>query len=82
MFSRPQKLAAEYFGTFTVVLVSPAGAVCADQFLKTTSGNASAPSPGIALAYGLAYGAFVTATSRVSGGHLQPCCDDWLLGHA
>ena len=40
MYSRPQKLAAELFGTFAVVLVS-AGAICADQFLKTTQSAAA-----------------------------------------
>lgn len=70
MYSRPQKLAAELFGTFAVVLVS-AGAICADQFLKTTNGSSLGPL-GIALAYGLAFGVFVTATGRISGGHLNP----------
>lgn len=70
MYSRPQKLAAELFGTFAFVLVS-AGAICADQFLKTTNGSGFGPL-GIALAYGLAFGVFVAATSRISGGHLNP----------
>ena len=70
MYSRPQKLAAELFGTFAFVLIS-AGAICADQFLKTTSGSSLGPL-GIALAYGLAFGVFVAATSRISGGHLNP----------
>jgi MIP family channel proteins len=76
MYSRPQKLAAELFGTFAVVLVS-AGAICADQFLKTTSASSLGPL-GMALAYGLAYGSFVTATGRVSGGHLNPAVT---IGH-
>ena len=70
MYSRPQKLAAELFGTFAVVLVS-AGAICADQFLKTTNGSGFGPL-GIALAYGLGFGVFVAATGRISGGHLNP----------
>jgi len=76
MYSRPQKLAAELFGTFAVVLVS-AGAICADQFLKTTNGTSLGPL-GIALAYGLAFGVFVTATGPISGGHLNPAVT---IGH-
>lgn len=76
MYSRPQKLAAELFGTFAVVLVS-VGAVCADQFLKTASGSGLGPL-GIPLAYGLAFGAFVTATAPISGGHLNPAVT---IGH-
>jgi len=72
MYSRPQKLAAELFGTFAVVLVS-SGAICADQFLKTTNATGIGIGPlGIALAYGLTFGAFVSATGRISGGHLNP----------
>ncbi len=70
MYSRPQKLAAELFGTFAVVLIS-AGAICADQLLKTAGGNSIGPL-GIALAYGLSFGAFVAATGPISGGHLNP----------
>jgi MIP family channel proteins len=70
MYSRPQKLAAELFGTFAFVLVS-AGTICADQFLKTTNGSGFGPL-GIALAYGLGFGVFVAATGRISGGHLNP----------
>ena len=33
MYSKPQKLAAEFWGTFAVVLAS-VGAVCADQFVR------------------------------------------------
>jgi len=70
MYSRPQKLAAELFGTFAIVLIS-AGAICADQFLKTTNRSSLGPL-GIALAYGSAFGVFVAATVRISGGHLNP----------
>jgi MIP family channel proteins len=76
MYSRPQKLAAELFGTFAVVLVS-AGAICADQFLKTTNRSSFGPL-GIALAYGLVFGVFVAAAGRISGGHLNPAVT---IGH-
>jgi MIP family channel proteins len=76
MYSRPQKLAAELFGTFAVVLVS-AGAVCADEFLKTTKGSGLGPL-GMALAYGLAFGVFVAVMGPISGGHLNPAVT---IGH-
>ncbi len=76
MYSRPQKLAAELFGTFAVVLVS-AGAICADQFLRTTSGSSLGPL-GIALAYGLVFGVFVAGMGPISGGHLNPAVT---IGH-
>jgi MIP family channel proteins len=72
MYSLPQKLAAEFAGTFAVVFVS-AGAICADQFLKTTGGAGAGIGPvGIALAYGLSFGVLATATMPISGGHLNP----------
>ena len=72
MHSLPKKLAAEFAGTFAVVFVS-AGAVCADQFLKTTGGAGAGVGPlGIAFAYGLSFGVFVAATMPISGGHLNP----------
>jgi MIP family channel proteins len=70
MFNRPQKLAAELFGTFAVVFVS-AGAICADQFLRTANQGGLGPL-GIALAYGAVYGVFVAGTSSISGAHLNP----------
>jgi MIP family channel proteins len=70
MYTRPQKLAAELFGTFGVVFIS-AGAICADQSLRTANTGGIGPL-GIALAYGLAFGVFMTATSHISGGHLNP----------
>jgi MIP family channel proteins len=70
MYSRPQKLAAELLGTFGVVLIS-AGAICGDQFLKTTNGS-SLGTLGIALAYGFAFGVFISAVGPISGGHLNP----------
>ena len=70
MYRLPQKLAAEFLGTFALVFVA-AGAICADQYLR----SASVSGPGIlgsALAYGFAVGALVSAFAHVSGAHLNP----------
>jgi aquaporin Z len=69
-YSRVQKLFAEFFGTFALVLFS-AGAICADQFLRNTS-ITGLGLLGTSLAYGLTYGAMIVAVGRVSGGHLNP----------
>ena len=66
----PQRLAAEFIGTFAVIFIA-AGAICADQYLRA----ATQPGLGIlgcALAYGLAVGAMVSALGHISGGHLNP----------
>jgi MIP family channel proteins len=70
MYSLPQKLAAEFIGTFTLIFIG-AGSICADQYLRSTN------QPGlgllaIALAQGLAFGVMVTAVGHISGGHLNP----------
>ena len=69
-YSRIQKLFAEFFGTFALVLFS-CGAICADQFLRNTN-ETGLGLLGISLAYGLTFGAMVTAVGRVSGGHINP----------
>src|SRR3984893_12234331 len=70
MYRMPQKLVAEFAGTFAVVFFS-AGSICADQFLRT-SGRAGIGFLGIALAHGLAMGIMVTALGDISGGHFNP----------
>jgi len=70
LYSLPQKLLAEFIGTFTVVFVA-AGAICADQYLRAT-GQTGAGLLGSALAYGLAVAVMVTAVGHVSGAHLNP----------
>ena len=70
MYRMPQKLVAEFAGTFAVVFFS-AGAICADQFLRT-SGQAGIGLLGIALAHGLAMGIMVTSLGHISGGHFNP----------
>jgi MIP family channel proteins len=69
-YSKPQKMLAEFFGTFALIFFS-AGAICADQFLQA-SGQAGLGLLGIALAYGLTMGIMVTALGHISGGHFNP----------
>jgi MIP family channel proteins len=72
LYNRPQKLAAEFVGTFALVFFG-VGAIVADQFLRT-GGNAQAGMGllGVALAQGLAVGIMVTALGHISGGHFNP----------
>lgn len=59
-------LIAEFVGTLAIVFVS-VGSIAANQITGGASGLV-----GIALAYGLSYGAMVTATRTISHGHLNP----------
>ena len=70
MYNLAQKLIAELVGTFAVIFIT-AGAICADQYL-TAAGKSGLGPLGIALAYGLAVGAMVTAMGHISGGHFNP----------
>ncbi len=70
MYSKPQKLVAEFVGTFALIFFG-AGSICADQFLKSTN-QGSLGLLGIAVAHGLAIGIMVTAVGHISGGHLNP----------
>ncbi|MGH9560594.1 MAG: aquaporin, partial [Terracidiphilus sp.] len=70
MFSLPQKLLAEFIGTFTIVFVA-AGSICADQYFRA-AGQASFGPLGYAFAYGLATAVMVGALGHVSGAHLNP----------
>ena len=70
MYNKPQKLLAEFIGTFALVFFS-AGSICADQFLRTTA-QAGTGLLGVALAYGLAMGVLVTSLGHISGGHFNP----------
>jgi MIP family channel proteins len=80
VYSKPQKLAAEFWGTFVVVLAS-VGAVCADEFVRSgrlaapglgAAGGAAIGPLGIALAYGLALASMTIAVGHISGGHFNP----------
>jgi aquaporin Z len=68
MYNTPQKLAAEFLGTFALIFFG-AGAVCVDRFLQSTGGIGLL---GVALAHGLTIAIMITALGHVSGGHFNP----------
>jgi MIP family channel proteins len=70
MYGKPQKLFAEFVGTFTLIFIG-AGSICTAQFLNT-SNQVSVGLLGIAVAHGLAIGIMVSALGHVSGGHFNP----------
>jgi glycerol uptake facilitator-like aquaporin len=67
VYSRTQKLLAESFGTFAVVL-AVSGARPAVAYLR----DAAIGPAGIAVFYGVAYGVALAALGRFSGGHFNP----------
>lgn len=67
MYNLPQKLAAEFVGTFAFVFFS-AGAVCADRFLQ----SAGAGILGIAFIAGLSIAIFSVALGAISGAQFNP----------
>jgi len=67
VYNTPQKLAAEFLGTFALVFFG-AGAICTDRFLQT---NGSGP-VGTALATGIAVAIMSMAFGHVSGAHFNP----------
>jgi MIP family channel proteins len=69
MYSYPQKLTAEFLGTFALVFFGE-GAICADQFLHGAGGGIGLF--GIAAAHGLAFAIMVSALGHISGGHFNP----------
>jgi MIP family channel proteins len=72
MYSKPQKLAAEFVGTFALIFFG-VGSICADQFIHaSTNGQSNLGLLGIALAHGLAIGIMVTSLGHISGGHFNP----------
>ncbi|MGH9702692.1 MAG: aquaporin [Candidatus Acidiferrales bacterium] len=70
MYSLPQKLAAEFVGSFSLVFFA-AGAICCDQYLRTSS-QIGIGLLGMALAYGLAMAVLFSALGHISGGHFNP----------
>jgi len=72
MYSRPQKLVAEFIGTFALIFFG-VGSICADQYLRSSSnGQIGLGLLGIALAHGLAIGIMVTALGHICGAHFNP----------
>ncbi len=72
VYSKPQKLLAEFVGTFALIFFG-AGSICADQYFRTASNGQIGLGPlGIALAYGLTMGVMVTSLGHISGGHFNP----------
>ncbi len=71
MYSRPQKLVAEFIGTFALIFMG-VGSICADQMIKASGNPSGLGLLGIAAAHGLAIGIMVTAVGHISGGHLNP----------
>jgi MIP family channel proteins len=68
MYTIPQKLTAEFLGTFALTFFG-AGSICADQFLHGAGGLGLF---GIAAAHGLAIAIMVSALGHISGGHFNP----------
>jgi len=68
MYSTPQKLVAEFIGTFALIFFG-AGSICAYQFLHAGSDLSLF---GIAIVHGLAIGLMICALGHVSGGHFNP----------
>jgi MIP family channel proteins len=80
VYSKPRKLAAEFWGTFVIVLASVA-AVCSNQFVLVnrqavgnlgTGGGTGIGPLGVALAYGFAFAVMTSAVGHISGGHFNP----------
>jgi len=70
LYTIAQKLTVEFVGTFAFVL-SGAGSVCADEFLRA-AGQPSIGPLGIALAQGLTYAIMASVLGHISGGHFNP----------
>ncbi len=72
MYNKPQKLVAEFIGTFALVFFG-VGAIIADQFLRSsTNGQSSFGILGVALAQGLVFAIMVSSLGHISGGHFNP----------
>jgi len=68
MYSTPQKLSAEFIGTFALIFFG-AGSICAYQFLHA---NSDLSLFGVAIVHGLAIALMISALGHVSGGHFNP----------
>jgi MIP family channel proteins len=68
MYNLPQKLTAEFVGTFALVFFG-AGALCVDWFPHASN---TLGLLGTSLAYGFAMAIMVCALGHISGGHFNP----------
>jgi MIP family channel proteins len=68
MYNFPQKLAAEFIGTFALVFFGE-GAICVDWYPHSSNALGLL---GIAVAHGLAIAIMVCALGHISGGHFNP----------
>src|ERR1700743_2381486 len=68
MYNLPQRLTAEFIGTFALVFFG-AGAICADQFLHGAAGPNLLL---IAVVQGLTFAVMYSALAHVSGAHFNP----------
>ena len=68
MYNLPQKLTAEFLGTFALVFFG-AGAICVDWYPHSSNALGLV---GIAIAHGLAIAIMVCALGHISGGHFNP----------
>jgi MIP family channel proteins len=70
LYSLPQKLLAEFIGTFAIVFAAT-GAISADQYLRA-AGQSNTGILGYALAYGFTAAAMFSCLAHVSGAHFNP----------
>ena len=68
----PQRLAAEFFGTFWLVLAGCGSAVLAAKHLDADGTQLGIGFVGVALAFGLTVTTMAYAVGHVSGGHFNP----------
>ncbi len=68
----PQKLVAEFLGTFVLVFGGCGSAVLAAQFLNDDDVQLGIGFAGVALAFGLTVVTMAYAVGHVSGGHFNP----------
>jgi MIP family channel proteins len=68
MYNTPQKLVAEFLGTFALIFFG-AGSVCVDRYLQPTGGIGLLA---IAFAHGLTIAVMASAFGHISGAHFNP----------
>jgi MIP family channel proteins len=73
VYSLPQKLVAEFLGTFALIFLL-GGVVCADQYVRSSVPTASPAISlfAIAVAYGLGVATLISSLGHISGGHFNP----------